>query len=252
MRIRISLVIVGLFFSGVCVAFAQPDRSGEIASLLEGLNSSSRSQRINTAKIITRSGIVDAELYEKVAGLLRAHYAESIDSTHVDEMSWLCKALGASGDSQYRGLLKEISVKALDPKLQHYAQQSLSLMEEYARRSQVLNATDAWDPELSDEENRQINMLRSDSMSLKRDAAKMAVRGIKVNQKIYGAVAEQLTHLVDQGNLDTQTIDTLSWFCKVLGGSGNPQYVSVLQGVVAKTANPKLKEYASRAIGELK
>lgn len=252
MKCRVSLVVVFLCITSVCAAFALPDRSSEIVSLIEGLNSTSRSQRINSAKIITRSGLVDTELYAKVAELLKTHYAESLDSNHVDEMAWLCKALGASGDSQYQELLKEVYSKTLSVKLQHYAEQSLALMEEYARRSQILNATDAWASELSDEENRQLNMLHSDSMSLKRDAAKMIIRAQKVNPKLYDAVAEQLNRLAGQDGLDTQAIDTLSWFCKTLGASGNSHYVRVLNGVMQKTANPKLQEYASRAIADLK
>ena len=242
---------VFLWIAAAPAVFAQADRSEEVAALLKGLHSKSSSQRINSAKLITRAGLVDAELYQKVAELLQVHYAESLDSNHVDEMSWLCKALAASGDSQYKEVLTEVATRSQSQKLQHYAKQSLSLIQEYAQRSQILNAADAWDPALSDEENRQLNMLNSDNISLKRDAAKMIIRGTQVHPKVYDAVAAQLTQMLEKKDQDSQTVDTLAWFCKTLGASGNQQYVGVLKQVGGKTQSIKLQEYSSRAIREL-
>lgn len=251
MKIWMVLFCGFLCFSMAGVGLAQMDRSEEIAGFMKALSSSSRSQRVESAKRITRAGIVDGELYEKIAGLLKAHYSESIEANHVDEMSWLCKALAASGDSKYKDLLSEIASNSQSTKLQHYATESLSLIEEYAQRSQILNAADTWDPELSAEENRQLNMLNSDKITLKRDAAKMIIRGTQVHTKVYEAVAEQLDKILEQKDPDSQTLDTLAWFCKTLGASGNRQYLDVLKRVGGKTQSLKLQEYASRAIREL-
>jgi len=100
-RIIVWGVLIGML-SSPC--WAQPDRSDEIMQLLAGIESVSQVQRVNAAKIISRSGLKDQELYQKVAEILRAGYAREHETDHTDEMAWMCKALAASGDLQYRAL----------------------------------------------------------------------------------------------------------------------------------------------------
>lgn len=45
-----------------------------------------------------------------------------------DAASWMCKALGASGNGRYRGVLLQISDKASERKVRKYAEQSLSML----------------------------------------------------------------------------------------------------------------------------
>lgn len=46
----------------------------------------------------------------------------------VDATSWMCKALGASGQPRYRGLLRQIADTATERKVRKYAQQSLEML----------------------------------------------------------------------------------------------------------------------------
>lgn len=46
----------------------------------------------------------------------------------VDATSWMCKALGASGNVRYRDLLQRIADTAADRKVRKYAQQSLEML----------------------------------------------------------------------------------------------------------------------------
>jgi hypothetical protein len=46
----------------------------------------------------------------------------------VDATSWMCKALGASGQPRYRGLLRQIADTAAERKVRKYAQQSLEML----------------------------------------------------------------------------------------------------------------------------
>ncbi|MDX9709690.1 MAG: hypothetical protein RBT64_09050 [Trichloromonas sp.] len=75
------------------VAFAQMDRSGEAAALLNGLESASRGARIDAANA-------------------------------VDEMAWLCKALGASGNAKYAPALEQVAASG-NKKLAKFAQNAL-------------------------------------------------------------------------------------------------------------------------------
>lgn len=251
---KIRIVAWGVFFCLLLAGngYGQVDRSEEVKVLMAGLHSGSRSQRINTAKLITQSGIVDHALYKEVASLLKAGYAEGIETDHVDEMSWLCKALAASGDPQYESLLTEIAEKSPSTKLQHYAKQSKSLLGEYADRIKILNSTEAWDAQLSEEENRLVNMLSSDNLALKRDAAKRIVRSVGIHQKVYDVAETELKEMLSEIQSDTVYIDTMAWLCKTLASSGNAEFIETLEMVRAGTQDFKLQTYATNALKDIK
>ncbi len=249
MKNWIAVLLITLCLSAT--SFAQADRSAEVETLLAGLNSPSSTQRIKAAKIISRSGLIDPGLYEKVADLLKAGYLAGSDSLHIDEMSWLCKALAASGDKQYRPLFAEIVSKSPSGKLKRYAKQSSDLLAEYAQRSRVLNTRDNWDDHLTPEENRLVAMLKSDDVGLKRDAAKMLARRLKTAEKVFAVAAEALLEMVANSRVDNRAIDTMSWLCKALAASGNAEFIKTLEKVKAGTDNYKLKNYATKAINAL-
>ncbi len=250
MKRLISLgIMVGLLFSGNC--FAQLDRSGDIAELVAGIESSSRVQRVNAAKKITRSGITDQQLYEKVAEIIQAGYQLPYEKDHADELAWMCKALAASGDEKYRSLLNEVATNASSVKVKRYAEQSSELIEQYAQRSLILNETDSWDEELTAEENRLLNMLKSDDVGLRRDAAKTVVRRVQVNPKVMAEVAATLERMSAEIQEDNLYIDTMAWLCKALAASGESSYLPQLETLKATSSNSKLRKYAGRAIDAL-
>jgi hypothetical protein len=218
---------------------------------MAGLESTSSDQRVNSAKIITRSGLQSEELYQKVADLLEAGYRREYEKQNADEMSWMCKALAASGDPKYREMLNEVAAKSPSTKVQHYAKESSELIDTYEQRSQVMNATDDWDEELSSEENRLVNMLKHDDISLRRDAAKIIVRDPKYHKKVYAATAFALSSMFKDIQLDSQYIDTMSWLCKALAVSGDSQYIEILEQVKNNTLSHKLSSYASKALNSL-
>ena len=248
-RIFVVMVFLGaMLFSS---AVAQQDRSAEINRFMQGLDSSSQVQRVDAAKRISRAGLQDQVLYAKVAGLLKAGYLQPYEKNHTDEMAWLCKALAASGDSHYRQLLDEVASSSPSPKLQRYAKQSAELLETYAQRSQILNATEGWDAELSGEENRIVTMLQSDDLGLKKDVAKKLTRKGSYNETVYDAAATTLTEMAQDFSRDSAYVDCMAWLCKALAASGNRKYVAVLEQVKGETSSVKLDSYVSKALNAL-
>jgi len=88
-----------------------------------------------------------------------------------------------------------------------------------------------------------INMLKSDSMNVKRDAAKMIIRKLYTDQDLYEVVNEELLKGYPTAS-DKVSIDTMAWLCKALGASGNEKYKETLQKV-KKSDNSKLAEFAA-------
>jgi hypothetical protein len=273
-RIVVLVVCLGFLLPGYL--FAQPDRNDEVSQLMAGLESASQVQRVTSAKVISRSGLQDQGLYVKVADLLSAGYMQKYEKEHADEMSWMCKALAASGDQQYRGLLDEVATKAPSIKVKKYAKESLNMLGTYAKKNKIMNSTEGDDQDLSAEQNRLINMLRSDDIGLRRDAAKGIVRNHENDKKVFNAAATALSDMskdfhsgdksvdaVDIYNqnsfdapkgphLSSLQIDTMAWICKALAVSGDKEYIDLLEHVHDNSPSPKLKSYASKALKALK
>lgn len=248
-----AIVVLGVIWGlllPVC-GLAQPDRSEEIRQLVAGIESTSWARRVDTAKIISRSGIQDQVLYQKVADLLRTGYTREHEKNHTDEMAWMCKALAASGDPAYRELLDEIALNAPSKKLRKYAEQSSQLIDRHARRNQILSPTDEWDDDLSTTENKLISMLKSDDIDLRRDAAKTISRTYTVHKKVFSVTASTLTGMLNDFESTHLFVDTMAWLCKALASSHDAQYVEVLEKIIETTQNAKLRAYAIKARHQL-
>ena len=237
----------------LCLLLVGPAFAGDKAEdLLAGLESPSRTQRVNAAKIISRAGLRDAKLYRKVAELIEANYRKEVDVDLSDETAWMCKALAASGDAQYKDLLSRVAADSPSVKLQRYAKQSLDLFERYAERSEILNAQESWDATLSDEENRLISMLGSADIPLRRDAAKIITRRLKTDAKVFASVAAALQKMTtDFKQNDSVYADTMAWLCKALTVSGDAQYVALLETTRDATSSIKVQTYAAKALKAL-
>jgi hypothetical protein len=243
-------IIISLISSGH--SLAQTDQSDEVEKLLAGIESTSQTHRINAAKTISISGLQDHGLYEKIAEIIKAGYKLPYERDHAEEMAWMCKALAASGDPKYRQLLDEVSQNSPSSKVRRHAKQSAKLIEQYAERNKVLNKSDSWDEELTDEENRLVNMLRSDDVSLRRDAAKIIVGNVKTNEKVFPAVASTLKDMSETFRSDSLSVDTMAWLCKALAASGDSKYIADLEFVRNNTQSVKLRKYTAEAIKALK
>ncbi len=245
-----SLMII---FTNSFPALANSDRTAEVDKYIKMLGSASLKTRIDAAKFITRSGITDPRLFNIInEKLLHGYNINSLDRNHIDEMSWMCKALAASGSDNYAPTLEKIIQTATSDKLKRYAKQSLSLISEYAERNKLMADTTTIDPGLSPEINKYINMLRSDNFALKRDAAKSVYRGHFSEKKLFDVLSgELLKGYKLKPSKDRNHIDALAWMCKALASSGMVEYKQTLREVIENSSNPKLQKYARQSLGKL-
>lgn len=233
--------------------FAEIDRSSEVNKYIEMLHSTTYKTRLDAAKYITRAGITDPKLYDVVRNQLVSRYKEKTsDMSHTDEMAWLCKALAASGMEQYKPAFNEVIENTTSPKLKKYARESLGMLAEHAEKNKIINDMSGADPSLSAEENRLVNMLRSDYFGLKRDAAKTIFRGQYKAKGLYQALNDVLLNQYKRVEFsDHLGIDTLAWMCKALGSSGMPEYKTTLQEIYESTSSVKLKSHVKKAMKQL-
>lgn len=93
------------------------------------LQSSNSTQKVRAAKEIFKSYSHESRLLRVVHDeLLRGFKINTRDRRHVDAMAWLCKILGASGQTKYKATLEKIVEEAPNRKLKKYAAQSLATL----------------------------------------------------------------------------------------------------------------------------
>lgn len=238
-------------FSGNLLAQNSPANDSE--KFLPMLNSASQVERINAAKIITRSGVTDQKVFDVIQEkLIAGSRQDTINSDHIDEMSWFCKALASSGNYDYAEILEEIASTTSSSKLRKYAKQSIGLIAEYHADRELINSSESVVEGLSPEEARAMNMLKSGKLKLQKTAAKLLTRREITAPSLYAVVNEELKEGYKRQNADKEFIDTMSWYCKALGASGNKEYQATLQEVVESAQSEKLKKYARKGLSQLK
>ena len=245
--LMVNGLLAAFFFIMPAEIKAAADRSIEVEQYVEIFTSGTLSRRIAAAKEITRSGLSDPKLFDLINAQLLDNYLQSGGKDHVDYMAWLCKALASSGLPQYKPTLEKVAATTTDPKLQRYAKQSLELFEQYAKMNKVMagegNASSDRDPEVA----KIINMLKSDMMKLKRDAAKMVTRKDYGDPVIYEVINNELLAGYAAA-ADNTAVDTMAWLCKALATSDNPAYKETLRKIADSSGNAKLATHAKKAL----
>lgn len=245
----LSLGLLMMLFVGSGVA--AENQTKDVKSLINDFNSPSVDSRINAAKIVARSSFDSPELFKTIQSLLAKDYNSSTDSEHVDEMSWLCKALSSSGDQRYAVLLQEVANKADHQKLRKYARQSIEQIDENAKRQEVINAKSNWNAKLTDQENRLINMLNSGDPATVRDAAKTIYRSKVLDSAVYDDIEKNILTMLPNVSGSPLYSDTVAWLCKALSISANGKYAKTLNEVVSSAPNISLKSHARKALSKL-
>lgn len=83
----------------------------------------------DAAKITSRDPFPGDAVTDAISEeLLKACTSTSGNKTMIDALSWMCKALGASGNAKYRATLNQVIETSTSSKLKKYAKQSLGML----------------------------------------------------------------------------------------------------------------------------
>lgn len=227
--------------------------SSEVAALLRDLDSSIVKTRIRAAKIAARTAFDEDILYQKIEKKLRKGFkTRSDDRHHVDEMSWYCKALAATGKAKYAGVLKEAAHSSPSTKIQRHAEKSLSQISASAPESSRTEARN--EPRavpaagtLNDQENKLLSMLGSADLKTVRYAAKRIYRSPKLNSSIYDAVDQKIRQLLPRAGKGRLEADTIAWLCKSLIISENRKYIPTLDKAIESADSNSVIRHARNA-----
>jgi len=105
-----------------------PALSGKAAQYARQLRSGNALSQRDAAKRIIRARMFQTALMNEVEKALLKGYKKDGGRNQIDAMSWLCKVLGASGNSRYRKTLSRVAKEGSSRKLRGYASKSLSML----------------------------------------------------------------------------------------------------------------------------
>jgi hypothetical protein len=125
------LIAFGLLATGSAWALSQVD-----ASYADKLaNGGSSTIRAVASNLVSVQG-VDPEVYDVAAEvLLRDYQKSSLQPATIDALAWVTKALMASEDSRYLGVLQEVKENASHKKLRKYGKSTYSKLKKRASKS---------------------------------------------------------------------------------------------------------------------
>lgn len=177
-------------------------------------------------------------------------HAGGSDEDRIQEISYLLKLLGVSGNEKYRVTLETIAKSSMG-RVRKYANESLDSLDKYSIYAPVirqdLDRDDVEDLNLK----RVTNMLCSGHVELARAGSKIAYRSYPKNSEVLDCAAKGVRELATQTESEYY-IDGIRWLIKLIGNSGNPEYLPALEYVISNSNEKSITSDAKKFASKLK
>jgi len=202
---------------------------------------------------ITSSGLSDKRLFDNVRDvLLSKHQAqltrERSNKVVINEVVVLLRTLTSSGDASYMSIVNQILEESSNRAIRNRAKHMQKKIGFYNDRNRVMQDMSSHVEGQSLHTTRLLNLLKSDNLIMSRFGAEEIVRQGSADPVIQEWVANRLQEKVRKGG-DKLQIDTLAWYCKVLGTVNKPKYFDFLTGIAEdKEVASKIRRHAKKIL----
>ena len=172
-----------------CVLMIVNGTSAESENFMEMLRSTNFKTRVDALKIIERSVVDQPEVFVFIKDELAKR--DSFDSRNpntIDELSWMCKALVSSGDSQYLTTVDNVISKTSNTKLIRHCTRAKDQFDIYVKNRKILSQ-----PQIdgfSEEMSKNIHMLNSREVRLMRYAVNNISSSVDSSEVVYDMVRD--------------------------------------------------------------
>lgn len=204
----------------------------------------------NAAQTIQNTQITNVQVLDIAAEILLKKYPHAY-SADVDTLSWVARAIGASGNARYTSVLREVYGAATERKLKRHTKSALGDIDE-ASVPQYKAGTYSLPESLYAKEKDDVRdarlvstLLAGDLSSLRLAAKEIAEKQIQ-SQRVLDTAAEIL--LSFHATASENQIETLSWVAVALGQSTSGRYFYTLEQAKEHGAHRKLQKYAKKAL----
>jgi hypothetical protein len=201
-------------------------------------------QHPSAAEGLAWKGLSDPRLYDVIEERLRNDYPVPREAKRERQrLAWYIRALGFSGQDKYVPTLQRF----LDDRdYNSYARHALKDLPDYRNWNPIISDRKSFDPKLSDQANRILNMLRATDFRLKEIGAKRVYFERPEEPAVLDALVKEL--LAAYQGADSSNNDEIAWMIKALGATRNEKYRPVVQEVADKALDAKIARHARTAL----
>ena len=250
--ITTAVMAIGLSVSALSFT-AMAELGPEEQKLADMMLSGDMAQLKTASKRIFSTKMADPELLDIAAAILLKKYPHAVRSD-VDSLAWLARAIGASENGRYYGVLSEVVENTQIDKLERHADTALDELpgaegEQFVAGMYTL-PEDLYSKEADADVVSRLKemMLAGDLASLKRAAQEMSSKELR-SEALCDLAAEIL--LRNYATAQKNQADTFAWLTNAIGRSGMARYRDALREVEEHSEIRKLRRYAESNRDEL-
>lgn len=193
------------------------------------------------AETLAYAGLSDTRLFDVIENqLLKGEKALPGDRPGKSRIAYYIRALGFSGQEKYVPAIERFRSN-MD--YERYVRTALADSANYRRWNPVIANRATFDPKLSDDVNRVLNMLKSNDLELKRLGAKRVYFANR-DEVLLEQLTKDLTANYRLPQVDSDQADCVAWLAKGLGSAKSERYRPLLQEVAASAASEKVRDHA--------
>ena len=238
MKMLLSLLTSLLFVTSALAATAEEDITS-----YEQIFSGAPSLHSDASDTLVWKGLSDTRIFDVVEKRLLADATAARSDKHEkNRVARYIRNLGFSGQSKYIPTLQKF---AADDVYERYAKTALLDLPDYQRWNPIISNRATFDPKLSDDTNRVMNMLRADDFMLKRIGAKRVYHKHQ-EPEVLDLLANQLK--ANYAKADQHNVDAVAWMVKALGQPLLAKYKPVIEDVAANARDEKVTKHANKVL----
>jgi hypothetical protein len=195
------------------------------------------------------AGPSDERLFDKIAEWPQNEYkTKTFSSPQVNLMSHHIRALGYSGNAKYLEFLEGAKASAGNNKLKRHTRNALRDIANYERWNAEVAQSDFEISGKSFEVTTYMKMINSDDAPVQRMGARAVFHERQYDSDLLEMIAEELRANYKRKGLDSETQDTMAWFCKALGQNARVGYNELLVEVMDNTPYRKIRKWAGKYV----
>ncbi|PMG28878.1 hypothetical protein BCU94_03270 [Shewanella sp. 10N.286.52.C2] len=240
MKLLLNSLVIGCCLLSP-MTLANSYTSAEYQQIFSGNDTYKQKQAIESMILV---GLEDPSIYNTIKSKIETELPSATDKYLIDNVSWLIKGLGYSGDPQYNGFLVSLSQGEAHLKIRKYAKAAIEDLKKFQKWNVFLQDKSHYDKTQPRLQNTYAAALRSDDLALIRLTARRIITEWIFDDYMLSQLAIQLQpmRLIDDSRL---AIDAYAYVAKGLAISGSAQYKPVVADIAANAKQKTLRRYAN-------
>ena len=238
MKMLLSLLTSLLFATNALAATAEEDITSYVR-----IFSGDASLHSEASDTLVWKGLSDTRIFDIIEKRLLADAtAARTDKQEKNRVARYLRDLGFSGQPKYIPTSQKC---VADDAYERYAKTALLDLPDYQRWNPIISNRASFDPKLSDDTNRVMNMLRADDFMLKRIGAKRVYYKHQ-EPEVLDLLAKELK--ANYSKADQNNADAVAWMVKALGQPLLAKYKPVIEDVAANARDEKVTKHANKVL----